>query len=40
MRNEVEDYLLDMSEASGLDITYDEIDLILDQALQIARSHD
>jgi type I restriction enzyme R subunit len=39
MRNEVEDYLLEMSEATGAELSFDEIDLILDQAIQIARSH-
>jgi hypothetical protein len=28
-----------MSEATGAELSFDEIDLILDQAIQIARSH-
>jgi type I restriction enzyme R subunit len=39
MENQVEEYLLEVSASTGIDLTFDEIDLILEQALQIARSH-
>jgi hypothetical protein len=37
MRNEIEDALLAMSRTYELELSFDEIDLILDEALQIAR---
>ena len=39
MENQVEEYLLEVSASTGIDLTFDEIDLILEQALQIAHSH-
>ena len=38
MHNAVEDRLLMVRDARGLELTFDEIDLVLDQALRIARS--
>ena len=38
MRNEIEDALLAMSCTHELELSFDEIDLILDEALQIART--
>ena len=40
MRNEIEDYLLELNTTTGLALSFDEIDHILEQALQIARSCD
>jgi type I restriction enzyme R subunit len=39
MENQVEEYLLEKSASTGINLTFDEIDLILEQALQIAHSH-
>ncbi len=40
MRNEIEDYLLALSEKTDIELTFDEIDLILDSAIKIAKSRD
>ena len=38
MRNEIEDYLLKLGPALGVDLEFDAIDLILDQAVRIAKT--
>jgi type I restriction enzyme R subunit len=38
MRNEIEDYLLELGESAGGALSFDEIDLILDQAIRIAKT--
>ncbi|NIR47557.1 type I restriction endonuclease subunit R, partial [candidate division KSB1 bacterium] len=40
MRNEIEDYLITLSEESGIELTFDDIDLILDNSIKIAKSRD
>jgi hypothetical protein len=40
MRNEIEDYLIALSEETGIELTFDEIDLILDKSIKIAKSRD
>jgi type I restriction enzyme R subunit len=37
MKNEIEDYLHDLKSDGGLDLTFDEIDQIMDKCLDIAR---
>lgn len=37
MKNEIEDYLFDLKERRGLDLTFDDIDRIMEQCLDIAR---
>jgi type I restriction enzyme R subunit len=38
MRQEIEDYLLDIGNTTGLDLGFDEVDTILDECLGIARN--
>lgn len=40
MRNEIEDYLIALSEEIGIELTFDEIDVILDKSIKIAKSRD
>ncbi|MCE5322426.1 HsdR family type I site-specific deoxyribonuclease [bacterium] len=37
MRNDIEDYLFDMKDKCGLELTFDDIDVIMEQCLDIAK---
>lgn len=37
MRNEMEDYLFDLKDETGIDLSFDDIDIIMDQCLDIAK---
>jgi len=37
MRNAIDDYLLDLKDKHGLDISFDEVDVIMEQCLEIAK---
>jgi hypothetical protein len=37
MRNEIEDYLHELKQERGFDLTFEDIDLVLDRCLDIAR---
>ena len=37
MRNDIEDALFDLKSRAGLDLSFDEIDVILEKCLDIAR---
>ena len=36
IKNKIEDYLYDLSDEQGMDLSFDEIDLVLDKVMEIA----
>jgi hypothetical protein len=37
MRNAIEDYLFEIKELNDLDLTFDQIDLIMDESINVAK---